>query len=323
MALFARSRTSPLVVTWRTYEPSDFDDYVAYLGEANRDTPDFAPIEGPAAMERVLLQAPSYRRNGHFLALDGGRIVADAVAMDRPRRGGRLGFVQWNALAGQGDEATFDGLLGRCLAYLSGKVTEVRLLLRPEHAAARGVLTARGLAPTGSLSRFAGSATRTRSGRAVRAMRLEDVETVAAILTRAYEDDPLFSLVAIEGPFGMAILRDAASGACFVAERDDRPVGVVGIGARGDVGFVDFLAVDPDYRRTGIGSSLLSTALFWMSQRGCARGLAVADPANEAAAEFYRRFGFAATEPEHRVVYGTPPREGAPADSTEAGLGRV
>ncbi len=308
---------------FRTYEVSDFEEYLAYLQEANLDNPDFIPVDRPDAMAHLLLKAPAYQEGGHFLGLEGGQIVADAVAMDRLITGQRFGIIQWNALPDYRDAATFDGLLERSLAFLAGKASEIRLLLRPELAGARDAVVGRGFSSIGGLERLSSSAARTRSPRSVRAMQMEDLEAVSALLTRAIEDEPLFTLLPIEGPFGMAIRREPASGAYFVAERDDRPVGAVGVGIRSQGGIVDFLAVDPDYRRAGVGSSLLATGLFWMSQRGCPRAFAVADPANEATAEFYRRFGFAPLVPDWRVVYGGPTRAGTADESAGAAPGRV
>ena len=306
------------MLVFRTYEVSDIAEYLAYLQEANHDNPDFVSVDQPDALAHLLVKAPAYRRLGHFLGVEGDRIVADAVAMARRIGGHAVGFVQWNALPDHRDAETFDGLLARCLAYLSGKASEARLILRPEHAAAGDIVAGRGFARVGSVARLVSSAARARSTRPVRALQMEDVEAVSAILSRAIEDEPLFTLVPIEGPFGMAVRREPASGAYFVAERDDRPVGAVGVGIRGEVGILDFLVVDPDYRRAGVGSSLLATGLFWMSQRGCARAFAVADPANDPAAELYRRFGFSPEEPEWRVVYERATEAGATGPSPDA-----
>lgn len=302
-------RLSPLdglsssVPTFRTYETDDIDAYLAYFAEATEGMLDAVPVEGPEALERVILKAPSYRRAGHLLAIEGDQIVADAVALQRTVGDETVGHIAWNAIPEFRDAAIFDELLALGMAYLGPSVKDVRVLLRREHAAARKALGEKGFTSIGVLSRLSGPTSRSRSGRAVRTLRPEDMEGAGSLLSTAQAENRAFPLLAMEGPFGTSVLRDASAGVYFAADRDDRAVGFIGVGARETVGVVDFLVVEQDYRRGGVGSSLLSTALFWLSNQGCSRAVALADPRDEAATGFFRRFSFELAELDYRTLY--------------------
>ncbi len=309
MRLFPDDRCACSVPSFRTYETEDIDAYIGYYAEATEGMLDVVPAESPDALERVLLKASAYRRNGHFLALEGAHIVADAVALTRTIRGRAVGLVTWNAVPDYRTVETFQALLGRCVTYLSQTTMDVRVLLRREHLAARRTLVDHGFTMAGFLARLSGPTSRSRSGRAVRTLRPDEAPTAANLLNRWQEENPVFSLLAIDGPFGTSLLRDASSGAAFAADRDDRAVGFIGVGVHETAGLVDFLAVEPDYRRSGVGSSLLSTGLFWLSQRDCGRAVTLVDPKDEAATEFFKRFSFEMADPEYRTEFRIPSGE--------------
>lgn len=61
----------------------------------------------------------------------------------------------------------------------------------------------------------------------------------------------------------------------------------------GLIGEIDSIVVTEEYRRTGIGTEMMTLALKWLENHCCdTMTLSVAE-GNEAALDFYRRFGFA------------------------------
>jgi ribosomal protein S18 acetylase RimI-like enzyme len=57
-------------------------------------------------------------------------------------------------------------------------------------------------------------------------------------------------------------------------------------------GEVESLFVDAAYRSEGIGSALVTRGLAWMDSFGVVRKQVSVSDGNEAAWEFYRKFGF-------------------------------
>ena len=89
----------------------------------------------------------------------------------------------------------------------------------------------------------------------------------------------------------------------YVAELQDRIVGAVVAGYDGMRGWIYRLAVDPDFRRRGIGSQLVSTAEEALLRRGCPKiNLQVRSDNSEVVA-FYEKLGYAI---ESRASLGKP-----------------
>ncbi|MDP6481907.1 MAG: GNAT family N-acetyltransferase [Acidimicrobiales bacterium] len=81
-------------------------------------------------------------------------------------------------------------------------------------------------------------------------------------------------------------------------------------GHAGRTGFIQRLAVAPDYRRAGIGGTLLTDGLAWLDTRGAENVLVNTQPENEAALALYDRFGFVERPGGLAVLCleGSPPR---------------
>lgn len=94
-----------------------------------------------------------------------------------------------------------------------------------------------------------------------------------------------------------ATLRDAlgATGrsALWVARPARQPArGFVVVGATGNAGYVQRLAVHPGHQRHGTASHLLSRAHEWLVAAGCRTAVVNTEPTNTAALGLYRRFGY-------------------------------
>jgi len=57
-------------------------------------------------------------------------------------------------------------------------------------------------------------------------------------------------------------------------------------------GFIEFLIVDPSYRRLGIGGALLKELITRLAFKGVNEICLEVDPRNEAAVNLYSKFGF-------------------------------
>lgn len=79
---------------------------------------------------------------------------------------------------------------------------------------------------------------------------------------------------------------------CFVAEMEHSLVGVILSGHDGRRGFIYHLAVDPSFRRQGIGKSLVSAAMHALEAEGIHKVALVVYAGNETGNAFWEEVGF-------------------------------
>ncbi len=82
----------------------------------------------------------------------------------------------------------------------------------------------------------------------------------------------------------------------FVGEDQDQIVGTVMAGYEGHRGWINYLAVDPDAQRVGLGRDLMSAAEEALRAVGCPKINLQVRSSNEAVIAFYRRLGYAVDE---------------------------
>ena len=82
----------------------------------------------------------------------------------------------------------------------------------------------------------------------------------------------------------------------LVGKIDGRIVGTVMAGYEGHRGWVNYLAVDPDYRRRGFGHTLMKEAERRLLEMGCPKVNLQIRAENEDAVSFYERIGFTRDE---------------------------
>lgn len=127
-----------------------------------------------------------------------------------------------------------------------------------------------------------------------------DLKAILAIEERCFPD-----------PWSEGIFRSAlGDGLCFwlVAEMDGRPVGYAGMQSVLDEGYIDNVAVDPDFRRQGVASALLE-GMVGEARRRSLRFLSLEVRAgNEGAIALYASFGFE-TLGRRKGYYLKPPED--------------
>lgn len=98
---------------------------------------------------------------------------------------------------------------------------------------------------------------------------------------------------------GCALLGDEPERPRLVAEIDGRIAGYVAVERQPDgSGYVDYLGVDPAFRRRGLGTELVRAGVATLSALGCTRFHLTVREANDGARALYRGLGFT----EERVV---------------------
>ena len=78
----------------------------------------------------------------------------------------------------------------------------------------------------------------------------------------------------------------------FVSHAEGRISGFVIAGFTDSFGFIQRLAVHPDFQRRGDASSLVQNSLAWMQSRGCKSTVVNTEVSNAAALSIYERNGF-------------------------------
>lgn len=81
-------------------------------------------------------------------------------------------------------------------------------------------------------------------------------------------------------------------GQLFVARQDGRVVGAVMVGHDGHRGWIYYLAVAPDNRRSRLGQRLVETCENWISARGLAKIQLMIRRANMDVQAFYKEIGY-------------------------------
>ena len=79
---------------------------------------------------------------------------------------------------------------------------------------------------------------------------------------------------------------------CFVAENDEKIIGVIMSGNDGRRGYIYHTAVSPDCRNQGIGKALVNAALNAMKECGINKVALVVFERNETGNAFWEKLGF-------------------------------
>ena len=119
----------------------------------------------------------------------------------------------------------------------------------------------------------------------IRKMTLDDLEQVIAI------DQTSFSLPWPARSFHFELTDNPAS-RCWVADLDGRVIGMVVAWLIVDEIHIATIAAHPDFRKQGIGKSLLLHTLKSAKEEGAVTSFLEVRESNATALEMYRKFGF-------------------------------
>ena len=78
----------------------------------------------------------------------------------------------------------------------------------------------------------------------------------------------------------------------FAAENDGEIAGYADVWIVADEGQINNIAVDPFYRRLGVGTALIETMLRVLNECGCSEASLEVRPSNTAAVGLYKKMGF-------------------------------
>lgn len=121
-----------------------------------------------------------------------------------------------------------------------------------------------------------------------RKMTLDDVPAVVDL------DQKSFSLPWPERSFRFELTDNPAS-RCWVAEVDEKIVGMIVVWLIVDEAHIATIATHPNFRRKGIAKRLLSHALQKLIEQGARSSFLEVRASNLAAQELYRKFGYEET----------------------------
>ena len=122
----------------------------------------------------------------------------------------------------------------------------------------------------------------------IRKMTVEDIPAVIAL------DQISFSLPRPERSFRFELTENEAS-RCWVAEADERVIGMIVAWLFVDEVHIATLATHPDFRRQGIAQKLLTHTLRYTHDEGAVTSFLEVRESNLAAQEMYRKFGYEST----------------------------
>lgn len=91
---------------------------------------------------------------------------------------------------------------------------------------------------------------------------------------------------------GIAKFLERNPDTCFVAERDNKIIGVIMVGTDGRRGYIYHTAVHPSCRNQGIGSRLVETAMEALKQLGISKVALVVFERNKSGNAFWEKQGF-------------------------------
>ncbi|MDE6412392.1 MAG: GNAT family N-acetyltransferase [Eubacterium sp.] len=95
-----------------------------------------------------------------------------------------------------------------------------------------------------------------------------------------------------DSEIGVAKFLERNPDTCFVAEADNKIIGVIMAGNDGRRGYIYHTAVHPSCRKQGIGSRLVQTALDALKQLGISKVALVVFEQNQSGNAFWEKQGF-------------------------------
>lgn len=125
----------------------------------------------------------------------------------------------------------------------------------------------------------------------------QDTDKLVALWQSVFPDDPPHN-----EPSSILKAKLKVDDLIYIVEQDDNLLGACMAGYDGHRGWLYAVAVNPDYRRQGIGQELIKFTLSELAKFGCIKVNLQIRSTNSAVAAFYESLGF---EAEDRLSMGT------------------
>jgi ribosomal protein S18 acetylase RimI-like enzyme len=122
----------------------------------------------------------------------------------------------------------------------------------------------------------------------IRKFQEKDHEALIALWKRVFPDDPPHN-----DPAQVLAAKLKVDDLVFVCEEELQIIGACMAGYDGHRGWLYAVAVAPEQRRNGLGTSLVTTALEELRRLGCIKVNIQIRSTNTAVAAFYKALGFA------------------------------
>lgn len=154
------------------------------------------------------------------------------------------------------------------------------------------------------------------AGTGARLLTLDDFPVLLSIARKAFQQtrfyaDPVLDDERCDDLYEEWV-RSSFAGAAditLVSDRDETPVGFVTINLDGDTSSIGLIAVAADYRGTGVGSELVSSALNWSKGQQAKEMTVVTQGCNIGALRTFESCGFRITKVEQWLHRWYQPRE--------------
>ena len=129
-----------------------------------------------------------------------------------------------------------------------------------------------------------------------RRLRQDDAEVAAELDSKCFREE------ACSREYFFRVAQDKRR-EFWVAEKEGKLIACAGAEIDNDTAEVESLAVDPDYRRQGVGTILLLKLLGAVRKRGATFVVLEVRPSNTAAIELYKGFDFQVVEREKNYYF--------------------
>jgi ribosomal protein S18 acetylase RimI-like enzyme len=129
----------------------------------------------------------------------------------------------------------------------------------------------------------------------IRIATIEDVQTLATIINRAFVVEAFFKIGDRTSPEDVARLMHGG-GSFLIAEEHGQAVGCVFVKTKGATGYFGMLSVDPGQQGRGLGRVLIDRSEAYLRDRGCRQVEIEVVNLREELPSFYERFGYTRTE---------------------------
>lgn len=136
----------------------------------------------------------------------------------------------------------------------------------------------------------------------VRPATKNDMEDMADLIESLFKLEPDFNIDRERQKKGLSALLDSESAFVAVADYRGKVAGmcscqvIISTSEGGPAGIIEDVVVAPDFRKMGIGKSLIRNVALWAEKQGISRLQLLADRDNYGALGFYRKTGWDMTK---------------------------